>query len=99
VRVVRPRVREHREARRVEAPHLPRVGAERVDRAVLERVELRPETGRRAEVGDPALGRDARAGEDDARLRLAEERSEAGGVAHVAIVELAPWTAFASRPT
>ena len=76
VRVVRLGAREHREPRRVEAPHLLRVAAERLDRAVLERVELCPEPGRGAEVRDPALGRDPRAGEDDARLILDDQRRE-----------------------
>ena len=34
----------------------------------------RPDPGRRAEVGDPALRGDARARQDDARLALAQER-------------------------
>jgi hypothetical protein len=70
VRRVRLGAREHREARRIELPDLLRVGAERLDRSVLEWVDSGPQAGRRAEVGNPALGRDARAGENDARLRL-----------------------------
>jgi hypothetical protein len=77
MRVVRLGLGQHREARRVEAPHLLGIAAERVDRAVLERVELRPQAGRRAEVGHAALGRHTGAAQDDARLPVADEVSEA----------------------
>ena len=73
------RVREHAEPLGVEVPDLRRVAPERVDRRVLHRVVLRPDAGPRPEVGDPALGRDARAGEDDAGLRLQDQLGETLG--------------------
>src|SRR5207237_3399780 len=79
VRVVRLRLGQDAEARCVEPPDLLRVGAEGLDRAVLERVETRPEPRRRPEVGDTALRRHACPGQEDARLPLAPEGGEAGG--------------------
>src|SRR5205807_6095412 len=74
---VRLGVGEHREPRRVEAPDLLGIGPEGRDRAILERVEGRPDAGRRAKVRDARLGRDTGAGEDDARLRATDQFSEA----------------------
>ena len=71
--------RQHLDSGRVEAPDLLRVALERAQRRVLHRVDLRPDPGRRAEVRDPALGADAGAGQDDARLPLADQRCEVGG--------------------
>ena len=67
---------EHVEAGRVEAPDLARIALERAERRVLERIELRPDAGGRAEVRDPALGRRTRAGQDDAGLVVADEGRE-----------------------
>ena len=64
---------QHVDPRRVEAPDLLRVVAERAERRVLHRVDLGPDPGRRAEVRDAALGRDAGAGEDDARLAARDQ--------------------------
>src|SRR4030095_5089918 len=67
---------EHRYGRLLEAQDLDRVAPEGLDRAELERVELRPEPGRGAEVRDAALGRDAGAGEHHARLPLPDQGRE-----------------------
>src|SRR5581483_10148054 len=85
VRRVRLRVRQHSESLRVEVPHLLRVAAEGLDRGVLHRVVPRPDPGRRPEVRDPALGRDAGARQDDARLAIANQLRQTLG-AHRAIV-------------
>src|SRR5207245_4615086 len=58
---------ESREALAVKAPHLHRVLEERIDRRVLHRVVLRPDTGRRAEVRNPRLGADTGTCQHDAR--------------------------------
>ena len=73
VRRVRLGLAEHGEARRVEAPDLLGVAPEGAERRVLARVELGPHPRGGAEVRDAALGGDARAGEDDAGLVLADE--------------------------
>jgi hypothetical protein len=83
MRVVRLGLSERAVAQRVEGPDLFRIGVESVDRRVLHRVVLRPDSGRRAEVGNAALGRHASAGEDDARLADPDQRRERRGVAHV----------------
>ena len=64
---------------RVEVPDLRRVAPEGVDGRVLHRVVLRPDAGRRAEVGDAALRGDAGSGQDDARLRLYDQPGETLG--------------------
>ena len=81
------------------------VAAERLQRGDLERVDLRPDAGRRAEVGDAALGRDPCAREDDARLPLSQQRGqeldlrdEGLRTRHAAILGLRPWTDSRSRP-
>ena len=61
-------VRQHAQPEPVELPHLAWVALERVDRRVLHRVVLRPDPGRRAEVRDPALGRDPCPRQCDGRL-------------------------------
>ena len=74
---VRRRSARRRRASRSEARRTPRPcagsRAERLDRAVLERIELRPQPRGGAEVGDPALGRDARAGENERGPALPEQ--------------------------
>src|SRR5205807_2193637 len=72
----RLRARQHLETQGVELPHLHRVAPEGADRRVLHRVVLRPDSGRGTEVRDPALGRDAGAGQYDARLPLAQKFGE-----------------------
>ena len=59
-----------------------RVAAERVDRRDLERVDVRPDPARRAEVRDPALGRHAGAREHDRRAAVADQRRELRGGSH-----------------
>jgi hypothetical protein len=76
VGIVRLGVRQHREAWRVEAPHLRGIGAERLERAVLQRIELRPDSGGRPEVRDTALGRNPGAGEHDARPARFDQRRQ-----------------------
>ena len=70
--------------RPVPAPDTLRVAAERVDRRHLERVDVGPETSRRAEVRDPALGAHARTGEDDRRAAVADQPCELGRRSHAA---------------
>src|SRR6266516_7555349 len=88
---IRLSLRQRHDARLVEAPDLERVAPERFDRAILERVERRPEPGRRAEVRDAALRAHACPREDDARSPLPNQlRKLARG--HPPIVESsAPW--------
>ena len=75
--LVRLGARQHVDPLRVEAPDLLRVVAEGAERRVLHRVDLGPDPRRRPEVRDAALGRDARAGEDDARLAGRDQLGEA----------------------
>jgi hypothetical protein len=70
---VRLGVEQHAQPLSVEAPDALGVAAKGVDGRDLERVDVGPDPGRRTEVRDPALGRDAGSREDDARLALADE--------------------------
>ena len=70
---VRLRRQERVDARAIEAPDALRVAPEGLDRRDFEGIDLGPDTGRGAEVGNAALGRDARSGEHDARLPLDDE--------------------------
>src|SRR5262249_42654633 len=75
---VRLRLGEHPVARAVELPDALGVAAERLDRAVLERVVPRPDPRRRAKVRDPALRRDPGTGQDDHRRRPARPPARPG---------------------
>src|SRR5262249_31384924 len=68
--LVRLRALEHLEPTCVELPHPCRVATKRVDVAYLQRVELRPDAVRGAEVGDARLGADPCAREHHAGLPL-----------------------------
>ncbi len=73
VRCVRLRVAKHVEPLAIEAPHALGIPLERAERRNLEGIDLRPDSGFGAEVGDPRLRRDAGTREHDARLPLADE--------------------------
>src|SRR5262249_53855075 len=73
---VRLGVGEDAHPQRVELPDLVGVAPERVDGRVLHRVVLRPDSAAGPEVGNAALGADPRAGQDDARLALAQQLDE-----------------------
>ena len=76
---IRLRLCQHGEARRVEAPDLLRVSPKGPQRRVLERVEPRPDSSRRAKVGHAALRRGPGAREGDARLVLDDQLREPSG--------------------
>ena len=76
---VRPSLLQDIEPARIEVPHLDGVAAEGLDGCVLGRVVSCPDAARRPEVRDAALGRNAGAGENAARLMLADQRGEALG--------------------
>ncbi len=59
----------------VEPPDTLGIALERSDRRYFEGIDLDPDSRRRAEVGDTALGRDAGPGQHDAWLPLDDEGS------------------------
>ena len=73
VRRVRLGVPKHVDPLAVEGPYALGIAPERLDRGHLERIDLRPDPGRGAEVGYAGLRGDPRTREHDARLALADE--------------------------
>ena len=73
VRRVRPSVTKHVNPFTVEGPYALGIAPESLDRGHLKRIDLRPDSGRGAEVGYAGLRGDPSTGEHDARLALADE--------------------------